>query len=97
MKSHRERRNKRFQWLIPQKTIFLVTGFALLLVLWVLSWAETIAGGALGQVLAGISMLSHLDQLLKGLFHLADAVYFVTFVGVFLFATTQRVEAYRWR
>ena len=51
----------------------------------------------LGQVLAGISMLSHLDQLLKGLFHLADAVYFITFVGVFLFATTQRVEAYRWR
>ena len=77
--------------------VALVTGFALLLVLWVLSWAETIAGGALGQVLAGISMLSHLDQLLKGLFHLADAVYFVTFVGVFLFATTQRVVAYRWR
>ena len=77
--------------------VALVTGFALLLVLWVLSWAETIAGGSLGQVLAGISMLSHLDQLLKGLFHLADAVYFVTFVGVFLFAATQRVEAYRWR
>ena len=77
--------------------VALVTSFALLLVLWVLSWAETIAGGVLGQVLAGVSMLSHLDQLLKGLFHLADAVYFLTFVGVFLFATTQRVEAYRWR
>lgn len=77
--------------------VALVTGFALLLVLWVLSWAEAIAGDGIGPVLAGISMLSHLDQLLKGLLHLSDVVYFVTFVGTFLFATTQRVEAYRWR
>ena len=77
--------------------VALVTGFGVLLILWVLSWANTIAGPGLGDVLSGLSMLSHIDQLMKGLLHLNDAVYFLTFVGFFLFATTQRVEAYRWR
>jgi len=77
--------------------VALVTGFGLLLILWVLSWANAIAGPGFGDVLAGVSMLSHIDQLLKGLFHLKDGVYFITFVAFFLFATTQRVEAYRWR
>ena len=77
--------------------VALVTGFGVLLILWVLSWANAIAGPGLGDLLAGISMLSHIDQLLKGLLHFKDIVYFLTFVGFFLFVTTQRVEAYRWR
>ena len=77
--------------------VALVTGFGALLLLWVLSWADTISGTGLGEVLSGLSMLSHLEQLMKGLLHLQDGVYFVSFVGFFLFATTRRVEAYRWR
>jgi ABC-2 type transport system permease protein len=77
--------------------VALVTGFGMLLLLWVLSWADTIAGPGLGDFLAALSMLSHLEQLMKGLLHLNDAVYFLSFVSFFLFATTQRVEAYRWR
>jgi ABC-2 type transport system permease protein len=77
--------------------VALVTGFGALLLLWVLSWANTIAGPGVGDVLASLSMLSHLEQLMKGLLHLKDVVYFVSFVGFFLFATTVRVEAYRWR
>jgi ABC-2 type transport system permease protein len=77
--------------------VALVTGFGALLLLWVLSWANTIAGPGVGDVLASLSMLSHLEQLMKGLLHLKDVVYFVSFVAFFLFATTLRVEAYRWR
>lgn len=79
------------------QVVALVMSFGLLLVLWVLSWANTIAGPGLGEVLAYLSMLTHIEQLTKGLLHLSDIVYFVSFVGLFLFVTTQRVEAYRWR
>ena len=81
---------------VNQVVAFVAT-FALLLVLWVLSWTETLASSDLGTVLSYTSMLSHLDQLTKGLLHLKDAVYFLTFIGFFLFATQQRVESFRWR
>ena len=42
-------------------------------------------------------MLSHIENLTKGLLHLKDVIYFITFIGLFVFATAQRVEAYRWR
>jgi ABC-2 type transport system permease protein len=77
--------------------VALVLGFGMLLGLWVLPWAAVIAGPGWGDALADISMLSHIDQLMKGLVHTKDIVYFVSFTGLFLFATTQRVEAYRWR
>jgi ABC-2 type transport system permease protein len=79
------------------QVVSLVVSFGLLLVLWVLSWANTVAGPGIGDVLAAISMLSHLEQLTKGLLHIKDLVYFITFIGLFVFATAQRVEAYRWR
>jgi|TARA_B110000495_G_C22871010_1_gene507916 ABC-2 type transport system permease protein len=77
--------------------VALILGFGLLLVLWLLTMANTIIDGPVGEVLSGISMLSHLDQLMKGLLHSSDIFYFVSFIAFFLFATTQRVEAYRWR
>jgi ABC-2 type transport system permease protein len=79
------------------QVVALVQSFGILLMLWVLSWASTIAGPGLGDFLSGLSMLSHMDQMTKGLLHLEDGVYFASFIGFFLIATTQRVEAYRWR
>jgi hypothetical protein len=42
-------------------------------------------------------MVPHVERLGKGLLHVKDIVYFVTFIGLCLFATAQRVEALRWR
>jgi ABC-2 type transport system permease protein len=77
------------------QVVALVLSFGLLLVMWVLSWTQ--GSGGLGEAVAAVSMLTHLEQLSKGLLHLKDGVYFVSFIGFFVFATTQRVEAYRWR
>jgi ABC-2 type transport system permease protein len=77
------------------QVVALVLSFGLLLLLWVLSWTQGM--GDLGDAVAALSMLSHLEKLSKGLLHLKDAVYFISFIGFFVFATTQRVEAYRWR
>ncbi len=79
------------------QVVAFVTTFGALLVLWVLSWTESILPGTAGTVLSAASMLSHLDQLTKGLLHLEDAAYFAGFIGFFLFATQQRIESMRWR
>jgi ABC-2 type transport system permease protein len=74
-----------------------MVAFASLLVLYLLGWVGELSSAAAMESLAQVSMLSHLDQLMKGLLHSEDLVYFLTFVGFFLFATQQRVESFRWR
>lgn len=83
-------------WTTSQVVAF-VLSFGGLLCLWVLSWTDAIATGTLGEVLSNLSVLSHMEQPMKGLLHSKDLVYFVSFIGFFLFATQQRVEATRWR
>jgi ABC-2 type transport system permease protein len=79
------------------QVVALVLGFALLLLFWVISWADASTGSRAGAALSYASMLTHMGQLGKGLVHTRDLVYYATFIGFFLFATHQRVEAYRWR
>lgn len=84
--------------LTENQIVALTISFGLNLMMWVLSWATQGAGdGAIKTVIEYLSMLTHIDGLSKGLLHLKDFVYFFTFIGFFLFATTQRVEALRWR
>ncbi|MFZ5476378.1 MAG: ABC transporter permease [Myxococcota bacterium] len=84
--------------LTENQIVALVVAFAFNLMIWVLGWVATGAGdGPLKAAIEGASMLTHVEQLGKGLLHVEDVVYFVTFIGFFLFATTQRVEALRWR
>jgi ABC-2 type transport system permease protein len=77
--------------------VALVISFVLLLLFWVASWADSSTAGTMGKVLSYVSMLSHMDQLGKGLIHVQDLVYYASFIAVALFATHQRVEAFRWR
>ena len=80
------------------QVVALLASFGLLLLFWVISWADAASSSStFGEVLSYVSMLSHLDQLSKGLIHSRDLVYYATFIGLFLFGTHQRVEAYRWR
>jgi ABC-2 type transport system permease protein len=79
------------------QVVALVTSFGLLLSLWVLSWVEGFAGESVGGVLTYVSVLSHLEEMAKGLVHLEDVVYYLSFIGFFVFATHQRVDAYRWQ
>jgi ABC-2 type transport system permease protein len=79
------------------QVVALIVGFGLLLILWILSWIDFLSEAPWATAASYISMLSHQADLAKGLVHLKDLVYYVTFVGFFLFATQQRVEAYRWQ
>jgi ABC-2 type transport system permease protein len=79
------------------QVVALVTSFGFLLGLWILSWGESFAGEKLGAVIGYLSVMHHMEEMSKGLLHLQDVVYYLTFIGFFVFATHQRVEAYRWQ
>ena len=78
------------------QVVALVVSFGILLVLYVLGGVDSLSSAGWGDVLSQISVTTHSDQLAKGLLHSQDVVYFVTFIGFSLFATWQRVEAWRW-
>jgi len=50
-----------------------------------------------GHPLTVLSTLTHAESGVDGALRLSDVVYYVSFGGVWLFATLQRVEAFRWR
>jgi ABC-2 type transport system permease protein len=78
--------------------VALVVAFSVNLFLYIVGWLVFSADdGALKTVVEAVAMPSHVDRLAKGLVHVEDLVYFLTFTGFCLFATTQRVEALRWR
>ena len=80
------------------QVVALVTSFVLLLLFWVASWADSASSSSTwSEVLSYLSMISHMEQMGKGLIHLKDIVYYLSFISVALFAAHQRVEGFRWR
>ncbi len=73
-----------------------IVSFAALLILYLLGWVGTVVDEGFFGWLAKASMLEHLEQLGKGLLHVKDIVYFVLFIGFFLFWTAQRITSFRW-
>ncbi len=67
--------------------------FSAALALYVLSFSETDPEALLNK----ISISSHVVELIRGAVRTADIAYFSSFIGFFLFATHQRIEAFRWR
>jgi ABC-2 type transport system permease protein len=74
----------------PNAIVALVSTFAVGLSMFVLTWIG-------GDTLTKLSLVNHMEDFVRGAVQLSDVVYFVAFVGFFLFATHQRVEGYRWR
>jgi ABC-2 type transport system permease protein len=78
--------------LTSNQIVALVWAFGASLVLFILSWMQRDPTDAWAQ----ISLLNHLESLFKGEIKLSDLVYFAGFTFVFLFATHQRMESFRW-
>lgn len=84
--------------LTENQLVALVVAFGINLLLWVLGWSVSSSeAGLFKTVVESLSMVTHAQRLGKGLVHVQDIVYFLSFIGFCLFATTQRVEALRWR
>jgi len=71
--------------------------FILLLLLWVLRWAEGLVEGWMGKVISEVSILTHYTGFEKGVIDSSHVVYFLLFTFIFLFLSARRLEAERWR
>jgi ABC-2 type transport system permease protein len=83
--------------LTEQPTVAAIGTFGLLLLLWVLGTAGSAAGEEAGAVLRYLSVLTHYEALLKGVFDTRDVAYYLLFTLTFLVLAIRRLDAERLR
>lgn len=76
-----------------QPTVAAVSTFGLLLLLWILDWAG--GSGEHSAAFSYLSLLTHYDALLKGIFDTQDVVYYLLFSTTFLVLAIRRLDADR--
>jgi ABC-2 type transport system permease protein len=79
--------------LTDHPTVAGVSTFGTLLLLWIIDWAGE--SGEAGGVLSYLSLMSHYEPLLKGVFDSADLVYYGLLTALFLTLTVWRLDADR--
>ncbi|MBI5511499.1 MAG: ABC transporter permease [Deltaproteobacteria bacterium] len=77
--------------------VAVVTGFAVLLMFWVIGLAARGQEGFWGGFLEYLSLTTHLENFVRGIIKLSDVVYYLSLAGVGLFLTHGVVDAQRWR
>jgi ABC-2 type transport system permease protein len=80
--------------LTQQPAVAAVGTFGLLLLLWIINLAGTTGDKGSG-LLQYLSMLSHYEALLKGLFSSTDIIYYVLIIITFLVLSIRRLDAQR--
>jgi ABC-2 type transport system permease protein len=80
-----------------QPTVAAVSTFGLLLLLWILDWAGSAGGEQARSVIGYLSLLTHYDALLKGVFDTRDVAYYLLFTVTFLVFAIRRLDADRLR
>jgi ABC-2 type transport system permease protein len=74
-----------------------IAGFALLLLLWMIDWlGESVAGSAKDWLIQ-FSIVGRSNNFNKGIFDLADFLFFIMFTAVFVLLSIQILERKRWR
>ncbi|MGE5558772.1 MAG: ABC transporter permease [Bacillota bacterium] len=72
-------------------------GFGILLLFWLLDWVGGAFPGKFGETLNALSLMTYYDDFGKGVLDTANAVYYLTMAGIFLFFTIRKVESRRWK
>jgi ABC-2 type transport system permease protein len=83
--------------LTENQIIAAVSGFSLLLLFWIIGWQQDIGAPGWGGFFAGLSMMDHYDNFIKGVIDTRDLVYYFSFIYFFLFLTKRQLESRRWR
>jgi ABC-2 type transport system permease protein len=78
-----------------QPTVAAVSTFGLLLLLWILDWAGSAGVEGASGVFRYLSVLTHYDSLLKGVFDTRDVAYYLLFCLAFLVLAIRRLDAER--
>lgn len=72
-------------------------GFALLLIFWVLGFAQQASGSAAQDILSSLSFASHFSNLSGGVIDTKDVLFFLSLTAFFLFLGVMMLEARKWR
>ncbi|WP_303909387.1 ABC transporter permease subunit [Thiohalomonas denitrificans] len=79
--------------LTGQPVVAAVGSFGILLLLWILDWADSADAGS--GLFAYLSLQHHHEALLKGIFDTSDLVYYLLFITTFLVLSIRRLDAER--
>lgn len=71
--------------------------FAVLLLLWIVSWLGDAAPPNVQNVLHYLSITEHFDDFAKGVIDTTHLVYYFSFIALGLFLTMKSVDTERWR
>lgn len=79
--------------LTTQPAVAAIITFGTLLLLWILDYAAR--GGQEDNVLRYLSLLQHIEPLLRGVFNSADIIYFLLLITAFILLSIRRLDDYR--
>ena len=83
--------------LTESQIVAVVITFGLGLLLWLVSVFASSATGATRDVINYLSVISHLDDFIKGVIDTSHIIYYVTFAFVGLFLAYRSLESMRWK
>ena len=83
--------------LTQNQIIAAVISFGALLLLWIIGWAESFVGPTLGSLLSYLSLLSHFENLSKGILDSRDILFYLLLIALSLFSTLRLLESRQWR
>jgi ABC-2 type transport system permease protein len=83
--------------LTENQIVAVILTFGVSLVLWLITVFATSAVGAAKDVINYLSVISHLDDFIKGVIDTSHVIYYVTFAFVGLFLAYRSLESMRWK
>jgi ABC-2 type transport system permease protein len=83
--------------LTENQIIAVVITFGISLILWLISIFGSSATGATKEVINYLSVISHLDDFIKGVIDTSHVIYYITFTFVGLFLAYRSLESMRWK
>jgi ABC-2 type transport system permease protein len=83
--------------LTENQIIAAVLSFGTIMVLWLIDVLATNAESTMKAVLTYLSILSHLDDFMKGVLSTSNIIFYVSLMIVGLFLTYRSIDSLRWR
>jgi len=83
--------------LTENQIVAVILTFGVSLVLWLISVFAASTTGAAKTVINYLSVISHLDDFIKGVIDTSHVIYYVTFAFVGLFLAYRSLESMRWK
>ncbi|MFH1740807.1 MAG: ABC transporter permease [bacterium] len=83
--------------LTENQIVAAVVSFGVLLLFWVIGWAEQLTQGIIAAVLKQVSILNHFDDFSKGVIDTGHLSYYLLFGIFFIFLTLRVLDSNKWR